>query len=843
MQRITVASELESSHTAQFSPKGFSSAREFSAQDAILEHRFVVLQAAAGYGKTRLLKKLIVENEGVLLDGAQDLIQSLKAAFGPVENSLVDIAGLIDVARKYMGKPLTLGIDNAHMLSNAELTDLVGAFLQENAEGTSLDRLIFASRKPLNQVLAKPLAQGAGYILPARALRLSKLHLQDGAANASARWEDMSLERSVAATGGWPIHLLNLMRNHDLADPEAAGAAARALADYVKQQVIDVLSADCQEFVLYSAPSGVLDPESCERRFGLDRTRDFTDECLSLGLVEFGTSENTQSVVGTWLPALTEASIRIVLSSSHDDGAQRLAQIAQSMKQVAPGAAFKLAARIGDIDGAYQIIVQTWLNRLTTGDGYAVLKDAEWLFQRRIPTYELLMIQACALDTQGDSIGATLKVAQAAKARNDSAGDERNTLKIALYSPLFLEDSEQKLAEAVETAWEHLNAPTTESFLAPSELFVVGWAESRLRRNPLRALELLDSSALGASAENNPKLTWVAQSNAILVRSFMGRFAEAEEMFSCLGTAKSETTSWARYDAGIIQTAMGMKHYWSNNLTQALDSLENVDQEDARWEGYRGLAVVYRALTVAALGERGALARVQVLLGRFPQSERHGVPWGAYRSLGLAVIAEQLNKPDLARKYLNLLRTSTCVPVTHALASDVFRRLGFHDAARGMIRGLASQSMPNYARVQVLVTSAALAWGSKDRSSANSILEKALDFAWDERIRRPFLVADPALQELLQAHASVSVSHSEWVADLAQEAGLSLSHRAAHLGTLTERETDILSFLCTDKTAEEIGAAVHLSANTIRTHQRSIYRKLGVRTRRDAVRAWIHMTR
>ena len=37
-------------------------------------------------------------------------------------------------------------------------------------------------------------------------------------------------------------------------------------------------------------------------------------------------------------------------------------------------------------------------------------------------------------------------------------------------------------------------------------------------------------------------------------------------------------------------------------------------------------------------------------------------------------------------------------------------------------------------------------------------------------------------------------------------------------------------------TAEEIAAALFVSVNTVRTHQRSIYRKLGVGTRREAIK-------
>ena len=52
---------------------------------------------------------------------------------------------------------------------------------------------------------------------------------------------------------------------------------------------------------------------------------------------------------------------------------------------------------------------------------------------------------------------------------------------------------------------------------------------------------------------------------------------------------------------------------------------------------------------------------------------------------------------------------------------------------------------------------------------------------------------------------------------------------------LTERERVVLQYLPTMLTASEIAADLFVSVNTVKTHQRSIYRKLGVSSRRDAV--------
>jgi LuxR family transcriptional regulator, transcriptional regulator of spore coat protein len=53
--------------------------------------------------------------------------------------------------------------------------------------------------------------------------------------------------------------------------------------------------------------------------------------------------------------------------------------------------------------------------------------------------------------------------------------------------------------------------------------------------------------------------------------------------------------------------------------------------------------------------------------------------------------------------------------------------------------------------------------------------------------------------------------------------------------TLTRRERVILSNLDEDTTLDEIAARLWVSRNTVKSQVRSVYRKLGVSTRADAV--------
>ena len=53
---------------------------------------------------------------------------------------------------------------------------------------------------------------------------------------------------------------------------------------------------------------------------------------------------------------------------------------------------------------------------------------------------------------------------------------------------------------------------------------------------------------------------------------------------------------------------------------------------------------------------------------------------------------------------------------------------------------------------------------------------------------------------------------------------------------LSEREIEVLRLMSELLSTEEIGAAMFVSVNTVRTHVRSILRKLAVSRRNEAVR-------
>jgi LuxR family maltose regulon positive regulatory protein len=54
-------------------------------------------------------------------------------------------------------------------------------------------------------------------------------------------------------------------------------------------------------------------------------------------------------------------------------------------------------------------------------------------------------------------------------------------------------------------------------------------------------------------------------------------------------------------------------------------------------------------------------------------------------------------------------------------------------------------------------------------------------------------------------------------------------------GKLTQRELDVLRLLVGELSTREMARGLYLAPNTVRTHIKSIYRKLGVSSRKEAV--------
>ena len=123
--------------------------------------------------------------------------------------------------------------------------------------------------------------------------------------------------------------------------------------------------------------------------------------------------------------------------------------------------------------------------------------------------------------------------------------------------------------------------------------------------------------------------------------------------------------------------------------------------------------------------------------------------------------------------------------------------------------------------------------------AALTSLERALASAEPEGIRRPFLGAGSGVRELLADHLRRAVSHRWFASELLRTLDGVDSTRILPvelLEPLSARESEVLRFLPTMMSNSDIASELFVSVNTVKTHVKSIYRKLDVTRRQDAVR-------
>jgi LuxR family transcriptional regulator, maltose regulon positive regulatory protein len=124
-----------------------------------------------------------------------------------------------------------------------------------------------------------------------------------------------------------------------------------------------------------------------------------------------------------------------------------------------------------------------------------------------------------------------------------------------------------------------------------------------------------------------------------------------------------------------------------------------------------------------------------------------------------------------------------------------------------------------------------------DQGAAASALESALDLAEPDGALLWFLL-HPA-PGLLQRHARHGTTHAALIADsLSLIAGRRPAPSAGPpppLEALSDSEIRVLRYLPTNLPAAQIAGELFVSRNTVRTHIRHLYAKLGTHTRADAV--------
>lgn len=211
-----------------------------------------------------------------------------------------------------------------------------------------------------------------------------------------------------------------------------------------------------------------------------------------------------------------------------------------------------------------------------------------------------------------------------------------------------------------------------------------------------------------------------------------------------------------------------------------------------------------------------------------------------------ARVAVTMGRPEVALETIE--GTSAPTPCAEVVAAEAHAELHQDAVAAGLIALVPELQLPLAARVSKLLVEALLASRSGSPGRVRSLLDRSLRLAAADELRRPFREAGPAIGRLLTTNADLLLRH-RWLTDpTAPRAEASSSHdldnsstppselASVMVETLTPKELEVLGHLEQLLTTDEIAAEMFVSVNTVRTHVRSVLRKLGVNRRNAAVR-------
>jgi LuxR family maltose regulon positive regulatory protein len=257
-------------------------------------------------------------------------------------------------------------------------------------------------------------------------------------------------------------------------------------------------------------------------------------------------------------------------------------------------------------------------------------------------------------------------------------------------------------------------------------------------------------------------------------------------------------------------------------------------------EGYRAVELAQRGVHATLVAALAGLSRALYFAGDLEQA------WSA--------ASRAVEHPEAARRAPAVSVARAILAMVAADRDRLHSARGHAEAARAIVGRISSSrswlgATAAEAFGVVLAAEGDLAGAERELSYAERFLDDevaTVEHAWllvclaDVRRRRGRL--DEAAGSLRTAQDELAELRDSGVVPLLG-AGVATALEKARLAASegevlelpTEAELAVLRLLATDLSAREIGGELYLSPNTVRSHIRAIYRKLGVGSREDAV--------
>jgi LuxR family maltose regulon positive regulatory protein len=535
-----------------------------------------------------------------------------------------------------------------------------------------------------------------------------------------------------------------------------------------------------------------------------------------------------------------------------------------------PVAAVRHALAAGDVDRAAGLLATGWAPMLAQGQAAVLAELVSRLPGERVrSTPELAVVTALSRLALGDLEEADAWLGLAAAAGPRFAGAPSEAMHLArLYRARLVGE----VADA---------APAARSLLAPGAGEAVGGDDRRTLGLALLGAAQLWSGQVDAAAGNLERaraeadrtgrevLGLAVTAHLALVEAVRGRLDQAAEL-ARQATEQARTVDWSASPQLVCaDLTLAVCAYHRDDLAAAAAALDRVDRQAVAGDRPVRLAAAVLAGWLAA---GGGVEGVREAAEEVPRWT--GDAEAALAHLDGALAATGGRPPRLLRAAARAARAKLLAaagqeeaaaaalgpgdgrrpPVETVVAARL--QLAGGDPAGAMaavaplLRAGAGEPPPELPLViEAWLVDAVANLELADHVAAVRSLRRALDLAAPEGYRRPFVEGGTPVRVLLADHLHWDSTHQLLVGSLLERlravappdgpAGWPPARRLAGpalVVPLSEREQVVLRYLSSRLSAGEIADELYVSLNTVKTHIKSIYRKLDTNRRWDAVK-------
>lgn len=803
-----------------------------------------VISAPSGFGKTMAVAEWAgAENEVAWLalnsyDSepsrlAQGVVDALNVAAERTGGRALLPRELDDPARAYqeicrvladVDTTIHLVVDDAHRAGENWRRGLLGMLAEQAPDRL---RIVLVGTTLLELTLSRQRLMSPESFVGADVLRFSESEVRQ---LRGAEESGLAPESIFEETKGWPIAVRLMMIGGTRPDSDAA-VASTFLGDYVREHVLDALPPDIARFVLDASVCAELTGDLAAAVTGDPRADGLLESCARQGLF-LDKFEAPHGPVYRWHIAFARQCAEILRTDqARAVGCHRRA--AAYLEAADPISAIAHSISAGDTALARRTLLNHWVGLVVGAEAAEVERTATEMLRRAPDDPEVLLIRAAASDVLGDHVVARELFHRASRVLDRPAGEAAPA--VLQLARLFIADERDELAQASADVREMLLRGDSTALSDRAAInYLMGWTEIRHRHEPALPIEYFAAAAREARNSGDEALAKRSLGHLAFGQTWAGQLTAARVSLAEVNQAGGVRVAWSAYAGGSAAAAAGYVAYWSGNFDGAAHEFGSILASGNADRSFTSIARMMIAYSAAETGDTAACRRAAIGIQDIPLEVVHGLSWPTFRESSIGLLEEAVGRQDRALRIAGRYLQCPDLPVVCVALAGIFRRAQEYTTALEMLRSLRTFSDVSYVKVATLTTAAVLRRHAGNHDAAHEICEAALTVAAAEDIRLPFGPRESAVRRLLHEHVHFGTQFEDFIAGcLVSEAS------GSRAGSLSERERDVYQQLQTGRTLPEIAAVLQLSINTVKTHQRAIYKKLGVSSRREAVQATV----